>query len=228
MLDLPTHFGSRVAQFERECARLGGGGAGREGVVFLGDSLVEYYKGPLHWVNRGICSDHLHWPVVNIFERLGRDRLHPDPRAIVTLVGINDLNDAPDAVEAHVTAYRLLLGTLAQLYPQCTLAVCSLLPTRGVYAHLNPRIEAFNRRLADAAESTGARFFDLHARFMDPATGMARAGWVVADGLHLSRRGYAELTAYAEARAADLGDPSFRGRTFLSGFARVWRGISAD
>ena len=156
MLDFQRHFAQRVARFERDCVTIARSGRGRAGVVFLGDSLVEYYKGSLPWVNRGICSDHLQWPDINVFERLGPDRLHPDPQAIVILLGINDLNDAPDAVDKHVAAYGVLLGTLARLYPDARLVVCSLLPTEGPYVRLGPRIVEFNRGLSDLADATGA------------------------------------------------------------------------
>jgi len=173
--------------------------------VFLGDSLVEYYKGALPWVNRGICSDHLQWPSINVFERLGPDRLHPNPQVIVSLVGINDVNDAPDAVDRHVAAYGVLLATLARLYPDARLVVCSLLPIAAAYAHLGPRIAEFNRRLSDLAAATGSGFLNLHDQFVDPATGEARRGLLVKDGIHLSRRGYAELTALVEDQALGLG-----------------------
>ncbi len=205
MLDFPTHFSERIIRFERDCARLAGDDRGRADVVFLGDSLVEFYKGALPWVNRGICSDHLQWPELNVFERLGPDRLHPDPQAIVILVGINDLNDAPDAVDRHADAYGVLLGTLARLYPDARLVVCSLLPTAGPYARLGPRIAELNGRLAEIAATSGAGFLDVHARFVDPSTRMARRGLLVKDGLHLSRRGYAELTALIEDQASHLG-----------------------
>lgn len=205
MLNFPKHFARRVARFEQECAQFRHSGRGREGVVFLGDSLVEFYKGPVPWVNRGICSDHLRWPDLNVFERIDRNRLHPDPEAIVTLLGINDLNDAPDAVDRHTEAYRTLLGRLAELYPDARLAVCSLLPTRGAAGHLNPRIEEFNHHLADLASSSGARFLNLHERFVDPATRQARGAFLVEDGIHVSRDGYAELTALVREDGVELG-----------------------
>jgi len=225
MLDVTRHFATRVTRFEQECARLERGGRARDGVVFLGDSLVEYYKGPLAWVNRGVCSDYLHWPGVSVFERLGPNRLHPDPLAIVTLIGINDVNAAPEALEGHVERYRMLLSQLAQSYPHARLAACSLLPTSGAYGHLNPAIEAFNRRLSELTVSTGAAFIDLHKRFVDSTTGIAKAGWLKADGLHLSRRGYAQLSAVLDASAAHLGLARLPRRTLLTKFIRAWRYI---
>lgn len=227
MLDLPKHFAERVVRFEQECARLAREGGGQDAVVFLGDSLVEYYKGPLAWTNRGICSDHLQWPDVNVFQRLGPNRLHPNPRAIVTLVGINDLNDAPDALDQHLSLYQTLVSTLAHSYPQASLGVCSLLPTRGSYSHLNPAIQQFNRRLSELASSSGAAFLNLHERFLDPRTGTARAGWLVADGIHLSRRGYAELTTVVETHAADLGVARVPRQMLAGGLIRAWRKLWA-
>ena len=237
MFDFSKHFANRVARFERECARFKRSGRGQEGVVFLGDSLVERYKGPLPWVNRGISSDHLQWPEIDIFDRLGSDRLHPNPGAIVTLVGINDLNDAPHDVERPVNAYRFLLANLAQIHPRARIAVCSLLPTCGPAGHLNPGIAEFNRQLADVAALSGAAFLDLHERFVDPATGLARGGFLLEDGLHVSRRGYAELSAFVERHAAALGLSAgagqggpvpFRRRTIRAAVARAWHVVRPE
>ncbi len=203
--------------------------------MFLGDSLVEFYRGSLPWVNRGICSDHLQWPAINLFERLGPDRLHPDPQVIVSLVGINDLNDAPDAVDKHVAAYGVLLGTLARLYPDARLVVCSLLPTEGPYVRLGPRIVEFNRGLSDLADATGAGFLNLYDQFIDPASGAVRRGLLVADGLHISRRGYATLTAMVEDRALMIGitegsGPAgpilFRRSAVRAALSRAWRRLA--
>src|SRR5215471_9140189 len=223
--DLRTHFAGRVARFEAENARVRRRQLGRAGVVFLGDSIVECYRGRLPWVNRGVRGDHLQWPEISVFERLGSDRLHPDPGAIVTLLGINDLQSAPGAVDKHANAYRFLLANLARLYPNARLAVCSLLPTRGAAGGLNPRIVELNQELAGLASVFDAAFLDLHACFLDPGTGTARAGLMAADGIHLSRRGYAELSDCVEAHAAELGtagDAAFRRRTVRAELARVW------
>lgn len=223
MLDLPRHFAERVADFETECARFKRSGRGREGVVFLGDSLVEGYPGPMAWVNRGIFSDHLDWPEHNVFERLGADRLHPDPRAILTLVGFNDLENEPDAIARHVNLYRFLLMNLAQLYPAARLGAFSLPPTRGAARHLNPRIAEFNQQLAEVAASLGVAFLDLHQRLYDEAERAARAGTVRPDGVHLTRRGYAELTALVESRAAELELATLRPPRLKQKVAQAWK-----
>ncbi|MEI6666723.1 MAG: GDSL-type esterase/lipase family protein [Acidobacteriota bacterium] len=205
MIDFDKHAATRVALFEEDCARLKGSRRGKADVVLLGDSLAERYKGPLSWVNRGICSDHLQWPSFNIFQRLGTDRLHPNPQAIVILVGINDLNDAPHDLDRHADAYRRLLGDLSQHYPAARLVVCSLLPTSGPAAHLNQPVAQFNLRLSEIAGLAGAGFLDLHACLFDASTGMARRAMLVPDGVHVSRRGYAELTACVVQHAPALG-----------------------
>lgn len=203
MLDFPSHYATRVAQFEKECARFMRSGRGQEGVVFLGDSLAEAYRGPIPWVNRGVASDHLKWPQFSVFERLGSDRLHPDPLGIVTLIGINDLADEPTGVARIANGYRHLLANLKQRYPNARLAVFSVLPTCGVDRHLNPRITELNRELVDVAAAQGAVYWNLHDRLLNPRTGDGRSEFY-RDGTHLNRRGYAEMTAFVEAHAEEL------------------------
>lgn len=210
MGDLAKHFARRVAQFEQECARLLRSLRHDEDVVFLGDSLVEHYRGRIRWVNRGIESDHLRWPEHNVFERLGSRRLHPDPLAIVTLVGINDVNDAPDDVERHADAYHHLLTNLRHLHARARLVVMSLLPTAGPSRHLNGAVRALNGRLADVASAHGATFWDLHARMFDGARGEARRGLLRDDGIHLDRTGYRVLSDFVQEHAGQLHAPHHR------------------
>lgn len=228
MFDAAKHHDSRVALFEKECARLRREGGAPSGVVFLGDTLVEEYRGPLPWVNRGIASDRLQYPERNVFERIGSDRLHPSPLAIVTLLGIHDLEDAPDAVAKHLSAYGHLLTNLAQCYPQARLAVCSLLPTRAGRRHLNATIDKLNAELQELARSHGVAYWNLHDELLDASRGEASPALVLDDGVRLSRRGYARMTAFMERHAAGLAAPGPSGNDVLrrqgglEQLARAW------
>lgn len=207
MSDAAEHYASRLASFEKECARLRREGGAAEGVVFLGDAIVEGYRGPLRWVNRGIASDRLLRPERSVFDRIGSDRVHPNPLAIVTLVGVHDLEDAPGAVSKLVAAYRHLLTNLAQTYPRARLVVCSVLPTRAGRGHLNAAIGALNAELAELAPAQGAAYWDVHAELLDGARREADPALVQSDGLRLSWKGYARLSAFVERRASELGAP---------------------
>ena len=220
MPDAAKDYDSRVALFEKECARLRRDGGAPGGVVFLGDGLVERYRGPLQWVNRGVASDRLHHPERNVFERIGSDRTHPNPLAIVTLLGIHDVEDAPDAIGEHVSAYRHLLTNLRQIHPHARLAVCSLLPTRAGRRHLNASVDKLNAELAELAQAQGAVYWNLHDELLDASRSEADPALVRGDGVRLSREGYAKMTAFMERHASDLVAPGASGGAVL----RRWSG----
>jgi hypothetical protein len=198
------HFKQRVARFERECARIQEHGPSAPEIVFLGDSLVEGAERWLGWVNRGAASDHMRWPAQNVFERLGATRLHPNPLAVVILVGINDVADAPTAFDEHVSAYTDLLTRLEELHSRARFAIVSLLPTARAASHLNGPVLEFNRRLAALARSRSVPFWDVHAAMYDRKTEAATPAYFRRDGLHLSFRGYARLTLYLRNRQSEL------------------------
>ncbi|HKU39382.1 MAG TPA: HAD-IIIC family phosphatase [Polyangiales bacterium] len=208
--DAATHFNARLRLFERQCARLSRGDRGREDVVFLGDSLVEDFRERLGWVNRGIASDHLAFPARNVFQRLGSDRLHPRPRAIITLIGINDLVAHPDQLGRHLESYRHLLANLKQLHPDAELAVVSVLPLAGPLAHLNPQVVQLNRELAELTANAHVKFWDVHSTLYDAQRARAAAGWLRRDGVHLHRVGYARLARVLARFAAGLAPPPVR------------------
>ncbi|HKP56764.1 MAG TPA: GDSL-type esterase/lipase family protein, partial [Polyangiales bacterium] len=191
--DAARHFNARLTAFEAECARLARGDRGREDVVFLGDSLALGFQTRLGWLNRGIASDHLTCPARNVFQRLGADRLHPRPRAIITLIGINDLVGQPEQLARHVEAYRHLIANLKQLHPDAELAAVSLLPLGGPLAGLNAQVNRFNRELSELCSAERVQFWDVHAALYDARRGQAAAGFLRRDGVHLHRLGYARL-----------------------------------
>jgi hypothetical protein len=210
MFDPDSHFRARVAHFERDCVRAAEGGGGPAKVVFLGDSLVEGAGRWMGWVNRGVGSDHLTWPEQNVFARLGPGRLHPNPSAVVVLIGINDLADRPTLVREHTNAYGELLTQLNDLHPQARLVALSLLPTAGPAHHLNRPVLEFNRHLSELARSRHVPFWDVHSVLSERGARSARPVYFRKDGLHLSRWGYATLSLYLRRRQGELDGRSGR------------------
>ncbi len=194
MLDFPKHFTARIRKFEKECAGFAQNNIRTNDIVFLGDSLIEGLKCKSNWINRGICSDHLRYPDYNVFQRLESNRLHPDPSAIVTLIGINDLCDEPNAVEVHLNSYRFLLNNLKELYPKARLVVTSLLPV--CKPDLNTQIKEFNKGLAMIAESRNAVYLDLHRHLYDFKTQKPKHYFFKNDGVHLNLIGYMAMSAF--------------------------------
>jgi lysophospholipase L1-like esterase len=117
--------------------------------------------------------------------RLTPELLTPIPSHVFVLAGINDINRRSGGVAEYLDAYRRILGTLRQHYPNVELVCQSVLPTRGVHAHLNPSIRDFNQGLRALAAELGAGFLDLHPLYADARGELRRL--VSRDGLHPRR-----------------------------------------
>ena len=204
------HYSLRCARFRSDNAGLAPGAASStRPFVLLGDSLVEAFDVGRFFphdpfVNRGIISDRLdRGDGTGLVHRISPELLMAEPRRVLLLAGINDLADEPAEIDKHVATYERLLAQLALRYPEVTITIHSLLPTREAYAHLNDGIVELNRRLQRLAAVRGAAFVDLHALLRKPAA----RGWVLRrrysrDGLHVNGSAY---RIWAAALAPHLG-----------------------
>ena len=123
-----AHRADRVAYFEKQQADQQGA------VVFLGDSITEYWNLPASFpdvkvANRGIAGD----TTRGMLCRLQEDVLDLQPKAIVLLGGINDLfhspQGTPDAIAANV---RSMLEQVQKATPSTPVFVCETLPSKGI------------------------------------------------------------------------------------------------
>jgi len=151
--------------------------------VLLGDSLVEGFPTEVAarrgWVLRGISGDR----VPDVEARLEISVLQTPCEEVVLLAGSNDLvhdRTTPRSVAAALQAVAERLRAEGR-----RVIVATLPPVRGRYADAGGPIRAVNERLrADATV-----LLDLHAALAD-ATGRLDSAYS-ADGLHLTRAGYA-------------------------------------
>ncbi len=196
------HHQDRLRHFEQANARARAGrdasaaSASAGSIVMLGDSLVEFYGGPLLFENRGIGSDHIEAGGMDTLSRIGPSRLVADPAHIFVLVGINDLHSAPSDVERHLTNYARLIATLRENYCHASISCLSLLPTRDRYRDLNGPILRFNAGLQALSTRGDFSYVDAHSALCDTNAELAAA--YSGDGLHLTRLGYAALTRVLE------------------------------
>jgi len=148
----PTNIWSGLpakwAQRHKEWA--GHGGEDRGAIVFLGDSITEGWHSltndfpRLHVVNRGIGGD----TTRGVLYRLKADVLDLDPKAIVLLIGTNDVGNGadPDDVAANI---RQILADIKAFNPHVPVVVCKVMPRydrqidrAGKLKKLNGEIEA--------------------------------------------------------------------------------------
>jgi lysophospholipase L1-like esterase len=169
------------------------GAKDRRCVVFLGDSLTEWWPvaaafPKLRVANRGIASD----TTRGMLCRIQQTVLDLQPRAIVMLGGINDLrpnNQPPGTPDTIATNYRLMLEKICKHDPKTPVFVCEVLPssisTSEVIRETNQAIEKV------AADFPNAVLVRTHKRFLNnDGTQNMR---LFSDGVHLKPAGYEVL-----------------------------------
>ncbi|MBI5102151.1 MAG: GDSL family lipase [Nitrospirae bacterium] len=156
-------------------------------LLFIGDSLVEYFdwasRFPSYSVsNLGIAGE----TVDGLYARLDRVIMTTDtPDMVFIMSGINNL-----AMEdrGFGQKYRNILQRLRQEYPDAEIVAHSLLPV--LYPFIGNRdIEQMNLTLKQIASDEGARYLDIHARFLDEDA-QPDPSCLVEDGVHVSEEGY--------------------------------------
>ncbi len=191
------HYNNRKESFKKENEEIKAGNdpEWKEQIVMLGDSITEGFElkkyFPEHpFVNRGIVSDHIKWlDNKGLVDRITPDVLAPNPSNIFILIGVNEINDDPAAIDTYLTNYKELIISLKKNYPKAQIWLQSALPTSGKYAKLNPAINQFNNKLSILAEGAGALYINLHS--IMAANGELKAEYS-RDGVHITDAAYAE------------------------------------
>jgi lysophospholipase L1-like esterase len=186
---LPRVWAQRHAQWAKTAGQDDGA------VVFLGDSITQGWNSlkqdfpDMKVANRGIGGD----TTRGVLYRLDADVLALKPRAIVLLIGTNDLGngadpaDVADNIEAILTAIR-------NYDPNMPVIVCKVMPRGTLEQHYAGKIEKLN----DLVES----FVKTHSNFYECDTWNIFAdqdGYstkdIFPDLLHPNAIGYAKMTA---------------------------------
>jgi lysophospholipase L1-like esterase len=171
-------------------------------VLLLGDSLTEGWNLGLwekHLAFRGVLNagisgdrtDHLLWRLEN------GNLAGPPPKALVLLIGTNDLGSGRSP-ELTADGIRRDLARLRQRLPEAAILLLALLP-REEYpvASLRLAVEEVNRLIRDCADGEHIFYADIGKVLLD------RDGRLTAeispDRLHLSAHGYALITSRLDA-----------------------------
>jgi lysophospholipase L1-like esterase len=122
------------------------GARDRHAVVFLGDSITQGWGGGLgaafpgvKVANRGISGD----TTRGVLVRLKEDVLALDPRAVVLLIGTNDLEEgaSPSVIAGNL---RLILEALRAHDPKMPIILCEVFPSSASKKRPKEAIEAVN------------------------------------------------------------------------------------
>jgi lysophospholipase L1-like esterase len=193
---------------------------GRPRVVFIGDSLIEYWRGleslaPAgeRWINRGLSGQ----TAAQILMRFESDAIAVNPASVVIVAGANDARaflgppgDLRTAALARVVRGVTAMTDIAEARGVRTV-VAGLPPVAAPFpgrrhgaARRDPGvILAINAWLSEFTATRGHTFVDIHSALADPSGGLTRA--LTDDGVHPNPEGYRVLAALlvpALARAA--------------------------
>lgn len=168
-------------------------------VVFLGNSLTQYYELAEFFPNtrvknRGIHGDMMEKVVLRLSPIIASK-----PKKLFIELGINDVeqNVPTDKI---LQLYGRMLDSFKTRCPATKIYVQSLLPVADTSRYLpssycspqtNKNVNAFNPLLRKLATEKGCTYLDVHDRFL--ANGQLNAAYTV-DGVHLSGEGYKRWT----------------------------------
>ena len=190
-----------LAKYREDDAKLGPPAKGESRVVFLGDSITEFWtlSDSFHgkpYVNRGISGQ----TTPQILLRFRQDVIALRPEVVVILAGTNDI--AENTGPITLAAIEDNLTSMVDLAKRNGIRVvlASLLPALQYpwRADIRPveKIRALNDWMKDYAAKEGLVFLDYHSAMANDKRGLKTE--LSEDGVHPNQAGYAVMAPLAE------------------------------
>jgi lysophospholipase L1-like esterase len=199
-----------LKRYREADAALGSPAAGENRVIFIGDSITDYWKLPDYfpgkpYLNRGIDGQ----TTPQMLVRFRQDVIDLHPKVLVVLAGTNDIagvtgHTRNEDIEANYAS----MAELARLHG-IRVVFASLLPANNSssedakesYALRSPeRIRTLNQWLKDYCAKNGLVYLDYFSALVDDK-GMLKRD-LSDDGLHPNAAGYKIMAPLAEAAIA--------------------------
>lgn len=157
-------------------------------ILLIGDSITEGFDTAgllpqLKIKNRGVSGD----STVETLGRMPDEWFTPPPEEVFICIGTNDF--ARFRKDEYILANIALIAQRAKsLSPDSRIWLTTIFPTRNNAPRPNRRIDRFNLKLKELADSSSYSFFDISGAFKD-GSGMLKAEYT-ADGLHINAAAY--------------------------------------
>ena len=204
-ISIYTNDFGQLARYREADAALASPAAGEKRVVFVGDSITDYWKLPNYfpgkpYINRGIDGQ----TTPQMLVRFRQDVTNLYPKVVVVLAGTNDIASVtgPTSNEDIESNYASM-AELARAH-NIQIVFASILPVHN-YTHdaeesfaLRPRarILALNTWLKDYCAKNRLVYLDYFSALVDERGMLKRA--LADDGLHPTDAGYKIMTPLAE------------------------------
>jgi lysophospholipase L1-like esterase len=195
----------QLARYREADAALAPPPAGERRVVFLGDSITDYWKLPDYflgkpYINRGIDGQ----TTSQMLVRFRQDVIDLHPKVVVMLAGTNDIAGVTGPTSNEdIEANYASMAELARAH-RIRMVFASVLPVHN-YTHdaresfaLRPRarILALNKWLKDYCAKNHLVYLDYFSALVDERGMVQRA--LADDGLHPTDAGYRIMASLAE------------------------------
>lgn len=162
-------------------------------IIFIGDSLVEYFDWQSRFsdykvTNMGLSGE----TVEGLLDRINSIQAK-NPDFIFIMTGINNI-----AMEDYgiIKTYTDIVNRLKSRFQRSVIGVQSILPV-SLYWIDNKKIQEINNLLKALSEDSGAEYLDIFSLFIDDA-GQVKKEYLLDDGVHLSNKGYEIWTEAVE------------------------------
>ena len=195
----------QLARYRGADAALAAPAPGESRVVFVGDSITDYWKLPNYfpgkpYINRGIDGQ----TTPEMLVRFRQDVINLHPKVVVVLAGTNDIAGVTGPTSNEdIEANYASMAELARAH-QIRMVFASILPVHNYTSDaeesfaLRPRarILALNTWLKDYCAQNGLVYLDYFSALVDERGMLKRV--LADDGLHPTDAGYKIMASLAE------------------------------
>lgn len=187
-----SNFASAIADFEaqdkKDVTKPGG-------VVFVGSSSIRMWKTlkqdfpETNTVHRGFGGSQMVDCIMNVDKLVTRHK----PRKVVVYEGDNDVGGGKSA-ERVLKDFQTLVRLIHRRVPDAEIGFIAIKPSRARW-RLWPEMAKANKLIEQLCQTSDKlQYLDIATPMLDENGGQPAADWFVADGLHMTPKGYALWT----------------------------------
>lgn len=170
-------------------------------IIFLGDSLTDYYDLNKYYnfpiVNSGVSG----WTTDDILNHLNEKVFQYNPKKLVLLIGTNDINCDRDP-SYIISNIKKIVKNIKEKKPKVTIYIESLYPINHttsekinqqmVGKRTNQTIMEINKKLRKYCSVNNIKYIDMYPTLIDK-NGNLRLEYTK-EGLHINEKGYQVIT----------------------------------
>ena len=187
----PKYYQEHVETYKIENANFSKGQ-----IIFVGDSITDLYHLDEHYsslnkatYNRGIAGD----VTQGVIDRLQVSVFDLEPKAVVLMIGINDINIGKES-DYIVNNYKTILDKMKSTLPNTSVFTMSILPMNDMMSKAvdvdkqNSKVMNINTSIKSLTEERNYTYIDLNSLVKDENGKLISS--YSNDGLHLNDNGF--------------------------------------